>query len=131
VTGPLLFQVQDRETLEEALVLGDEVRDMWLEIATSHPKVLETPAPGFFLWNKHFGHPSKRAVSSVLPLGQRLTGECPALSHPRTCEEATRPADTQILGYEKHPTRSRQNETLRAHFAVPLRPSRRSSKSLP
>jgi len=25
VTGPLLFHVQDRETLEEALVLGDEV----------------------------------------------------------------------------------------------------------
>ena len=25
VTGPLLFEMQDRETLEEALVLGDEV----------------------------------------------------------------------------------------------------------
>ncbi|MGB3561339.1 MAG: mechanosensitive ion channel domain-containing protein [Geitlerinemataceae cyanobacterium] len=34
----------------------EKVRSMWIEIASSHPKVLDTPAPGWFPWNTHFDY---------------------------------------------------------------------------
>lgn len=34
----------------------EEVRSMWIEIASSHPKVLDTPAPSWFPWNTYYDY---------------------------------------------------------------------------
>lgn len=34
----------------------DQVYDMWMEITSSHPKILKDPAPGWFPWNSHFDY---------------------------------------------------------------------------
>ena len=34
----------------------DKVQKIWLEIASSHPKVLEDPAPGIFPWNDTYDY---------------------------------------------------------------------------
>lgn len=34
----------------------DEVQKIWLDIASSHPKVLEEPAPGIFPWNQTYDY---------------------------------------------------------------------------
>lgn len=32
----------------------EQVQDMWMELASSHPKVLDDPAPGWSPWNAHY-----------------------------------------------------------------------------
>ena len=34
----------------------NEVYEMWMEIAKSHPKVLDTPKPSWFPWNKYYDY---------------------------------------------------------------------------
>lgn len=34
----------------------DQVYKMWMQIAASHPKVLETPAPGWFPWSSQYDY---------------------------------------------------------------------------
>jgi small conductance mechanosensitive channel len=34
----------------------EQVHEMWMEIAASHPKVLETPAPGWFPWSGQYDY---------------------------------------------------------------------------
>jgi small conductance mechanosensitive channel len=34
----------------------DQVISMWTELALSHPKVLEKPAPSAFCWNSHYDY---------------------------------------------------------------------------
>ncbi|MFG6106072.1 mechanosensitive ion channel [Leptothoe sp. EHU-05/26/07-4] len=34
----------------------DKIYQMWIELAASHPQVLEDPAPGWFPWNGHYDY---------------------------------------------------------------------------
>ena len=34
----------------------DKIYQMWIELATSHPQVLDDPAPGWFPWNGHYDY---------------------------------------------------------------------------
>lgn len=34
----------------------DQVKDMWLKVAASHPKILDTPQPKLFPWNSYYDY---------------------------------------------------------------------------
>ncbi len=45
----------------------EEIKKIWLDIASSHPKVLKDPAPGWFPWNSHYEYYISVGLSAWIP----------------------------------------------------------------
>ena len=45
----------------------DKIKELWMDIASSHPKVLKDPAPGWFPWNSHYEYYISIGLSAWLP----------------------------------------------------------------
>ncbi|MDJ0597291.1 MAG: mechanosensitive ion channel family protein [Crocosphaera sp.] len=45
----------------------DTIKKLWMDIASSHPKVLKNPAPGWFPWNSHYEYYISVGLSAWLP----------------------------------------------------------------
>ena len=42
----------------------DQVREMWLKVAASHPKILDTPKPRIFPWNSYYDYYINMSLSA-------------------------------------------------------------------
>ncbi len=45
----------------------DTIKKLWMDIASSHPKVLKDPAPGWFPWNTHYEYYISVGLSAWIP----------------------------------------------------------------